>query len=123
MAEAVSKSSHVGRPVRLASISLHGQALREVAKLVEQTAEGGTDLVVLPETWNDGWGPEPLDGETVSRMAALAKRYQTYIVCPIDRSAEQVRLNTAVLLDRNGEIAGLYDKVYPYWSEFERNPR
>ena len=32
------------------------------------------------------------------------------------------RLNTAVLLDRQGHIACAYDKVYPYWSEYDVDP-
>jgi hypothetical protein len=26
------------------------------------------------------------------------------------------------LIDRNGKVVGSYDKVYPYWSEFDLNP-
>ena len=33
-----------------------------------------------------------------------------------------VSLNSAVLLDRGGDVAYVYDKVYPYWSEFDANP-
>ena len=28
-----------------------------------------------------------------------------------------------MLIDRGGEIAGRYDKLYPYWSEFEPDER
>jgi predicted amidohydrolase len=52
----------------------------------------------------------------------LAKQHRTYIVCPIDRNEGGRRLNTAVLLDRRGQVAGVYDKVYPYGEEFARRP-
>jgi predicted amidohydrolase len=56
-------------------------------------------------------------------MAEIAARHSTYVVCPIDRSEWGLRLNTSVLIDRQGELAGCYDKVYPYWSEFDIEPR
>jgi beta-ureidopropionase len=52
-------------------------------------------------------------------MAALAKKHHTYIVCPIDRKDGAHRLNSAVLLDRKGKVVCVYDKVFPYWSEFD----
>jgi hypothetical protein len=30
--------------------------------------------------------------------------------------------NSAILLDRQGKMAGVYNKVYPYWSEFDQKP-
>ena len=77
-------------------------------------------MIALPEMWQGTTAaPERLDGRVVKAMAELARRHRTYIVCPIYREAEGRRLNTAVLLDREGRVACLYDKVYPYWSEFD----
>jgi predicted amidohydrolase len=55
-------------------------------------------------------------------MSALAEKHGTYIICPIDRTDGQQRLNSAVILDRQGDVVGVYDKVYPYWSEFNLQP-
>ena len=55
-------------------------------------------------------------------MSVLAKKHNTYILCPIDRHSGTSRLNTAVLLDRNGKVACLYNKVFPYWAEFDLHP-
>ena len=55
-------------------------------------------------------------------MAALANKHRTYIVCPIDRWDGRQRLNSAVLLDRQGQVACVYDKVYPFWSEYDVEP-
>jgi predicted amidohydrolase len=112
----------VGRPVRVVSISFPvGKSLNEVAHIVDSEGAAGCDLIILPETWlgQRNHTAEPLTGATVTTMAALAHKHQTYIVCPIDRIEGDTRLNTAVVLDREGNIAGLYDKVYPYWSEFD----
>lgn len=119
------KHSQAGRPVRVASISFaNGKTLAEIAGVLDWVAAAGVDLIALPETWlgqNDHI-PESLDGPTIMTMAALAKEHRTYIVCPIDRQDGARRLNSSVLLDRNGAVVGVYDKVYPYWSEFDVTP-
>jgi predicted amidohydrolase len=55
-------------------------------------------------------------------MAELAAKHRMYIVCPVDRIDDARRLNSSVLMDRTGRIACIYDKVYPYWSEFDVRP-
>jgi predicted amidohydrolase len=113
----------IGRPVRVVSLSFHDKNMAEIAQVVDREGQKGVDLIILPEAWRgQKESPESLDGPTVSTMAALARRHGTYLVCPIDRRDGERRLNTAVLIDRGGGIAGLYDKVYPYWSEFELKP-
>ncbi len=114
-----------GRPVTIASISFapDKHSLNEVAQWVDNSGAAGADLIALPETFRTQNGPpETLDGPTVQVMAELARQHHAYIVCPIDRTQSGQRLNTAVLLDRSGKIAMLYDKVYPYWSEFDVVP-
>lgn len=67
--------------------------------------------------------PEPLDGETVSAMAGLARKHGVYIVCPIFRKLDGGgRANSSVLIDRRGSVACVYDKAYPYWNEFDLTP-
>ena len=40
------------------------------------------------------------------------------MVCPIrEQSADERQYNTAVLLDRAGQVAGLYRKVFVFWGE------
>ncbi|MEM7031398.1 MAG: carbon-nitrogen hydrolase family protein [Chloroflexota bacterium] len=117
-------SSQTGRPVRITSLSFIDQPLDTVTKLVDQEASKGVDLIALPETWpgQKKNAPETLEGPVIAKMVALAKKHHTYIVCPIDRQAGEQRLNSAVLLDRQGEIVCIYDKVYPYWEEFDLMP-
>ena len=116
---------HTGRPVRIASLSFPvGTGLQRVAAAVDAEGARGCDLIALPETWmgQADHDPEELAGPTVTLMSGLARRHSTYIVCPIDRIQGTRRLNTAVLIDRRGKIAGSYDKVFPYWSEFDVTP-
>lgn len=113
-----------GRPVHIVSISFSCRPLTAIVDVVEREAARGADLIALPETWT-GQGlnqPESLDGPVIAAMADIARRHAAYIVCPLDRQDGARRVNSAVLLDRAGAIAGIYDKVYPYWSEFALQP-
>ncbi len=115
----------VGRPVRITSISFpNGLSLEEIAGYVDKAGPAGVDVIALPELarGQNDQSKEDLHGPTVTRMAALAKKYNTYIVCPIDRIDGNRRLNTVVLLDRRGEVACVYDKIFPYWDEFDVHP-
>jgi predicted amidohydrolase len=118
--------NEIGRPVRAVSIGFRpGPSLEEIAGLVDKEGSRGVDLIALPETFrgqnNDT--QETLDGPTVTAIAQLAEKHRTYIVCPIDRKDGDRRLNSAVLLDRRGRIAGVYDKLYPFWvEEFKKSP-
>jgi predicted amidohydrolase len=110
----------VGRPVRIVSISFVDKPLSVIRDLVDTQAAAGTDLIVLPETWRGQKdSPETLDGPTVNAMSAIAAKHHTYIVCPIDRKDGEKRWNSAVLIDRQGKVVFVYDKVYPYWSEYD----
>ncbi len=113
----------VGRPVEIASLSFYGKTLDEVVALVDAEGAKGADLICLPELWNgQGENWEALDGPIITAISALAKKHSTYIVCPLDQRNGKKRLNTAVLIERDGSIACTYDKVYPYWSEFDVDP-
>jgi predicted amidohydrolase len=115
-----------GRRVRITSISFSCRPLEAIVDVVDREGARGVDLIALPETWADQSlnQPEGLDGPVISAMAQLARKHETYIVCPIDRQDQEGerRVNSAVLLDRGGRVAGIYDKVYPYWSEFNLLP-
>ena len=115
----------LGRPVRIVSIGFaNGKCLQEIVEAVDGEGAKGPDLIALPETWlgQKDHVPETLEGPVISAMAALAKKHRTYIVCPIDRWDGERRLNSAVLLDRQGQVACVYDKVYPFWSEYDVEP-
>ena len=116
----------VGRPVRVASIGFKGGAvpLEKMASLVDEEGARGTDVIVLPELSRglDDGSEEPLHGPTITAMSGLAKKHKTYIAVPIDRRDGKRRLNTVVFLDRSGLVACVYDKVFPYWSEYDVQP-
>ena len=118
--------NNTGRQVRIVSISYNFNNLNldEISRIVDKEGEKGTDLIILPEACRGlEMEPEPVDGITISTLAQLAEKHNTYIVCPIYRKDNNIkRINSAVLLDRKGGTVCVYDKVYPYWEEFELNP-
>jgi predicted amidohydrolase len=117
----------IGRPVRIVSIGFPVKRPLPLNELVEHVdAEGsrGIDLVILPETCQGQQDKteEPLQGPTVKAMAALASKHHTYIAVPIDLQTRDRRLNTIAFLDRDGQVTCLYNKIFPYWSEFDLQP-
>jgi len=118
----ISASENIGRPVRVVSLCFQGNDFSEILKIVDQEAAKGTDIIVLPETWRGQSKPETLEGETITALSQLAKKYNSYILSPIDRTDGKIRYNSAVLIDREGKVVFVYDKVYPYWSEFDLSP-
>lgn len=112
------------RLVRAVSIGFdwHVPPLAQLADRVDREAAQGTDIIILPEHCQ-GFDErnqktlETLDGPTITAMAKLARKHRTYIVCPIDRRDGDLRFNSAVLLDRRGQVACIYDKVYPVYQQ------
>ncbi len=122
-----SSGEKIGRPVRITSIGFGiGQPLplKQVIAHVDEEGSHGTDIIMLPETCRgqQKGTDEPLHGPTVTAMAQLAKKHKTYIAVPIDQYDGTTRLNSIVFLDRSGQIVCTYDKIFPYWSEFDLHP-
>lgn len=115
----VKAAENPGRPVRVVSLSFRDQELGKILKIVDEEGGKGADIIVLPETWRGQNQPERLDGETITALSKLARKHNIYILSPIDRTDGKARYNTAVLIDRKGKVVFMYDKVYPYWSEFD----
>jgi len=115
----------IGRPVRVVSIAFKPNVpLEHVAEMVDLEGARGTDLIVLPETFlgQNEATIEPLSGRTIQTIGGLAKKHRTYVVCPVDRCQGNQRFNSAVVLDRSGEIVCIYDKMYLYYEEYGKPP-
>lgn len=116
---------NIGRPVRIVSIGFKDSTpLEEIVQRMDGEGSHSPDIIVLPELCRgqNKASEEPLQGPTVKAMAALARKHKTYIVVPIDRKDGNRRLNSTVLLDRSGRVVCIYDKVFPYWSEYDVHP-
>ena len=111
-----------GRPVKVAAIAIgtggnHDQKLPLAIKHLETAGQQGVDIACLPEEFA-GLSPEPIPGPTTQALAKVAQKHRMYVVCPIREQAGDGRqYNTAVLLDRQGKVAGTYRKVFVFWGE------
>ena len=110
-----------GRQVKVAAICIgfggdHDQKIKLALEHLETAGQKGVDIACLPEEFA-GITPELVTGPTVSAVAALAKKHGMYVVCPIREQAGEEQYNTAVLLDRQGRVAGQYRKVFVFWGE------
>jgi len=113
----------MGKPVRVVSLCFKaGASLETIAGIVDGEGARGADLVCLPEAWRGNDVVEPLSGPTVSTMSQLARKHRCYVVCPIYKLEDGRRFNSTVLIDRTGAVSGVYDKIFPYWSEFDLKP-
>lgn len=114
----------MARMIRVMSISHKTGGDGRVLKLLRTHLHPGLDLVLLPETCvGESAGPVSLDAEIVRQVRALSKQYRVNLVFPLYTcGAHGERINSALVINREGEIAGQYRKTYPYWSEFDLTP-
>ena len=109
-----------GHIIRVVSICFNqgSKSVEAICRLIDKEAEAGVDLICLPEAWT-GYHPESVEGNTIKQIAGLAKKHHTYIVCPLILKRKGSVFNTSILIARDGTISGIYDKIFPYWSELE----
>ena len=104
--------------------------LDEAARFAWRACQFGADIVAFPEVyphmhvpWNEEGrlapAAEQLPGSTTARMMAEAKKLGMYIIWPLWERDGDTLYNAAVLIDRQGEIAGVYHKVHPTIGEIE----
>ncbi|MBT3345976.1 MAG: carbon-nitrogen hydrolase family protein [Gemmatimonadetes bacterium] len=87
---------------------------------IRDAARHGAELVAFPETSVPGMYKnhlirlcaEPLDGPTVERMSAWARRYGIAVAFGIAEKTAGKPYNTYVLVDRTGSLVGAYRKNY-----------
>jgi len=112
-----------GKSARITSLSFFNQPDERVWEAVEAAGRMKSDLIALPETWAGADAIDTLDSPRVLKLRELAKKYNTYIVSGMYRRiGSDGRINSAILIGRSGEIEGIYDKVYPFWEEFDHIP-
>lgn len=117
------------RPVVVASINLRPSGSSPLTRFIEaiDTLKQKTDVILLPEgvtvvgtgkTYADV--AETVPGPTSLRLGEIARKRGSWIVAGIYEREAQAIYNTAILLDREGRLAGKYRKVYLPREEVER---
>jgi len=95
---------------------------------LDQVLPDKPDLIVLPEFCDmSGAGDAYLKvrkNQVLEYFAGVASTNRCYIAFGMLREdSEGVRRNSCVLLDRNGKIAGIYDKNFPTIGEMEKGTK
>jgi predicted amidohydrolase len=103
------------RPTQTASSK---ENLEQFKKYIDEAGDQNADIVCLPEGITIVGTDksyvevsEPIPGPTTDFLGQLAQKYQMYIVAGILEREGAVVYNTAVLMDRDGKLAGKYRKA------------
>jgi beta-ureidopropionase len=132
MNKLVKKENRLPREVWVAAISLKGlwpeetieKRMSDVLERMESLYPFEPDIICLPETVQISWvnetktleeiaEDEDTPGPVTARMAEIAKRQNCYIICPVVTKKDGHFYNSSILLNRNGEIDGVYHKMHP----------
>jgi len=114
------------RKVTLVTINLRPEktdsaveSVRQFLEAAERLAPAHPDVILLPEGITVvGTGKsyaeiaEPIPGPTTVRLGELARAKHSYVVAGLYERERGAIYNTAVLMDRQGRLAGRYRKVF-----------
>ncbi|HEY5078702.1 MAG TPA: carbon-nitrogen hydrolase family protein [Opitutaceae bacterium] len=111
------------RWVRVGTVSLHPRDnpdnLGAFLQALDRIAAEKPDIVCLGEEILIEGSSRPyvsiaeeIPGPSTARLGEKARKYGMYIVAGLTERAGAVVYNTAVLIDRHGNVAGKYRKVY-----------
>jgi predicted amidohydrolase len=121
------------RPVRIATIyhrpsgtSSAEENIGEFCGWIDRAAREKPDIICLPEGMTMAGTSltyeqvaETIPGPTSRRLGEMAKKHNCYIqACYNERDGQGI-YNTAVLIDRAGELVGTYRKLYVPREEIE----
>jgi len=131
----VPKKSRLPREVWIATVAQEGlranspkQMVEHMLARMESVVSYEPDIICLPEEFPlaniDSSRPQLADvaekplGEFSRPIAQFAKSHHCYVICPIDTRDDAGRFyNSAVLIDRQGRVAGEYRKMHPTVAE------
>ena len=126
------KENRLPREIWVAAISLKGlwpeqtieKRIKDMLDRMESVYPLEPDIICLPETFQISWvdemktleeiaEDENVPGPVTSRISEMAKKHNCYIICPVVTKKEGHFYNSSILLNRKGEIDGVYHKIHP----------
>src|SRR5262249_42930410 len=96
-----------------------GGLLEGAMQRLEQAASFQPDIACLPELFARSAG-EPIPGPTTGRLGSWARKHSSYVIAGMKTVSDGRTYNSAVLLDRAGEIIDRFDKIHPTEKELEQ---
>jgi agmatine deiminase len=107
--------------------------MKKTVKKIEEAAKKGAQVICLQELYRTQYFPqkenqkvnelaETIPGKSTNSFSVLAKKYKIVIIAPLfEKSLDGKFYNSAVTIDADGEIVGVYRKVHipqdPYFYE------
>ena len=125
--------------VKLASVSIGYMSTEEAntldkqklmdlyVKYIDEAGRENPDVILLTEHFHNIGLNIPyeekfitMEDEVIKTLQTKAAEYHTYIAGSVHRIENGYRYNTAILIDRKGEVVGMYDKTHLTMSEYEK---
>ncbi len=105
---------------RPSGVRTNVEAAEQYDPLIEEAGRQGCDIILLGETITlPGRADVPtlqkaetVPGPLSEHLSALARKHKMYIIAGILENDHGMLFNTALLIDRQGRIAGRYHKVH-----------
>jgi len=103
-------------------LARHAEALTRVEQAVERAAECGLDMLVLPECAYPAYGLGSANAyhesgclppdAFIRRLQELAAEHRVQLVCGFVDVRDERLYNAAIVIDREGNACGCYDKSF-----------
>ena len=100
--------------------------LKQMSEVLDRAGREGPDVILLTETFLSRGVPgkapdlaQPVPGPATEVLAEKARKYKSYIISGLLESDSGRTYNTAVLVDREGRLAGKYRKTHLPLAEVE----
>ncbi len=112
------------RIVRVVTVSQAGlrrdanDLLEPTMSRLNQAASFHPDIACLPELFSNR-APEPVPGPVTQKLATWAREHASYVILGLKTKKAGRIYNSAILIDRMGQIIGQYNKVHPTEEEIK----
>ena len=110
--------------IQMAAGPAPDENLEHAVSLIQQAAEQGARVICLPELFRSRYFcqredpdmfelAEQVPGPTTERIAAVARKVAAVVIVPVfERRAPGLYHNSAVVIDADGTVAGVYRKMH-----------
>src|SRR5262249_46467590 len=89
-----------------------GDLFEETMARLEQAASFRPDIACLPELFPNR-PPHLVPGPINNRLAKWARQHSSYVIFGMKTKAGEQVFNSALLIDREGQLPGKYAKIHP----------
>ena len=113
--------NHIVRVVTVSQAQLDSKSsnfFEATLARLDQAASFQPDIACLPELFPRS-SPQPVPGPVTERLARWARDHASYVVFGLKTKAGGRVYNSAVLIDRKGQIAGEFNKIHPTEGELQ----